>query len=100
MKKKKRNDDDIFEVAVTRLNTPVDMHIISELRDIIDGFMAVHGERPTRAELSTTLYKIFRTHMIPLKMAADEQGHDEPTALKFHGVPILSGEYDGVRLVK
>lgn len=96
----KRNDDDIFEVAETRLDTPVEMHLMSELRDIIDGFNAVHAQRPMRAELSKKLYAIFRENVIPAQMSADETGHDEVTAFTFSGVPIVSGDYDGVRLVK
>tara|TARA_R110002110_G_scaffold269035_3_gene484716 strand:+ start:1177 stop:1506 length:330 start_codon:yes stop_codon:yes gene_type:complete len=85
-------------VKVSELNTPVEAHLMSEIREVVQGFEAVNAQRPLRIELGTGLYKTFRYMLCAPQISADETGHDEVRGLRFSGVPIVSGSYDGIRV--
>jgi hypothetical protein len=85
-------------VKVSELNTPVESHLMSEIREIVQGFEAVNAQRPLRIELGSMLYKTFRYMLSSPQISADETGHDEVGGLRFSGVPIVSGPYDGIRV--
>ena len=87
-------------VRVSELNTPVPLHLMSEIREIIQGFEAVNAHRPLRIELGVPLYKVFRYMTTSPQISADETGHDEVSGLRFSGVPIISGSYDGIRVCR
>ncbi len=87
-------------VRAEELDTPVYMHLMPNIKEILDGFNAIHGERPLRVELSPFLYKIFRESLLDTQVCAGEPGYDEVRNLLFHGVPVLSGDFDGVCLCR
>lgn len=89
-----------YDINVTELTTPVDMHLMSDIREAVQGYEAVHAQRPLRVELSETLYKIFRFELQTPQMSADQQGNDEVKGLRFSGVPVVRGDYDGIRLCR
>ena len=85
-------------VKVSELDTPIVSHLMSEIREIVQGFDAVNASRPLRIELGKRLYGMFRYMLVATQTSADGAGNDEVKGLRFSGVPIVRGAYDGIRV--
>jgi hypothetical protein len=86
-------------ISKHEMKTPVEMHIMPDLREIIQGHEAEKGQRPMRIELGRGMYMLFKSNLVDTQTLAGEPGQGEIRKLKFMDVPVVSGKFDGIRVV-